>query len=107
MATTRRGPAVWIQRCWIQAAAVQPRVAPVSATPATQVGWSRTVLEGERDVGVGAEEREGEDAAHHDGRRHAGREPQRARRHERDERAHGDRRRDEEQRDGDPEAAGR
>ena len=42
VATTRRGPAVWIQRCWIQAAAVQPRVAPVSATPATHVGWSRT-----------------------------------------------------------------
>ena len=43
VATTRRGPAVWIQCCWIQDAAVQPRVAPVSANPATQVGWSRTV----------------------------------------------------------------
>ena len=40
--TTRRGPAVRIQRCCTQAPTVQKIVQPVRAAPATQVGWSRT-----------------------------------------------------------------
>ena len=54
-------------------------------------GLVADVLERERHVGVGAEEREGEDAADHDGGGHARREPQRARWHQRDERPHRDR----------------
>ena len=51
---------------WTQAPAVHDRVAPVRAIPATRRAEAATGLEGEWDVGVGAEEREGEDPAQED-----------------------------------------
>jgi hypothetical protein len=60
------------------------------------------LVERERHVGVGAEEREREDASHHHRGRHAGRQAQRPSRHERDEGAHRDRGGHEQQRHREP-----
>ena len=51
---------------WIQAPAVQAIVAAVRAIPACGRGQAAPVDEGQRDVGVDAEEREGQDAAQQD-----------------------------------------
>ena len=76
-ARTARAGQRGARRAWIHEPAVQVRVAAVRLMPA----WVRLVRathEGQRDVGVDAEERERQDAAQQDRRRQAAGRPQRA-----------------------------